>query len=68
MLVQCAEPIEKVRSLGEAALASEEGRIALGLHERLMAELAAHEEAIVKDWHSVIAETSDQRLRQPLLR
>ena len=68
MLAQIAEPVEKVRSLGEVALATEDGRTALGLHERLMAELAAHEEVVVKDWHSVMAETSDQKLRQPLLR
>ena len=63
-----AEPVEKVRSLGEAALATEDGRTALGLYERLMTDLTAHEEAIVKDWHSVMAETSDEKLRQPLLR
>ena len=60
--------MEKVRGLGEAALSSEDGRAALSLHERLSADLAAHEDAIVKEWHGVMAHTSDQTLKLPLLR
>lgn len=63
-----AEPMEKVKGLGEAALSSEDGHAALGLHERLSADLAAHENAKVKEWHGVMAETSDQKLKLPLLR
>ena len=67
--IRCpAEPMDKVRALGEAALASEDGRTALALHERLSDELAAHEAATVQEWHGIMAETSDQKLKQPLLR
>ena len=65
---RAAEPMDKVRALGEAALASEDGRTALALHERLSNELAAHEAATVQEWHGVMAQTSDQKLKQPLLR
>lgn len=60
--------MEKVRGLGQAALSSEDGRAALSLHERLSADLAAYEDAMVKEWHGVMAETSDQKLKLPLLR
>ena len=60
--------MEKVRGLGEAALSSEDGRAALSLYERLSADLAAHEDAIVRDWHVVMADTSEQKLKLPLLR
>ena len=60
--------MEKVKGLGQAALSSEDGRAALSLHERLSADLAAHEDATVKEWHGVMAETSDQKLKLPLLR
>ena len=60
--------MEKVKGLGEAALTSEDGRTALSLHGRLSAELAAHEDATVKEWHGVMEQTSDQKLKLPLLR
>jgi len=60
--------MEKVKGLGEAALTSEDGRTALSLHGRLIAELAAHEDAIVNEWHGVMEQTSDQKLKLPLLR
>ena len=60
--------MDKVRGLGEAALSSEDGRAALSLHERLSADLAAYEAATVKGWHGVMADTSDQKLKLPLLR
>ena len=61
------EPMENVRALGEAVLASEEGRIALSMHDHLTTELAAHEATIVKEWHGVMATASEQNLKQPLI-
>ena len=60
--------MEKVKGLGEAALSSEDGRAALSLHECLSADLAAYEDAKVKEWHGIMAETSDQKLKLPLIR
>ena len=63
-----ADPMERIKALGKAALDSEEGRAAAGLHSALMAELAAYEASVVEDWCCLLSDTSDQKLKQPLLR
>ena len=63
-----AEPMQKAAALGMAALQTEEGRRASANYERLMADLAAHEAATFADWCQLLSETSDQKLKQPLLR
>ena len=62
------DPMERIKALGKAVLDSEEGRLAAGLHATLMAELAAYEASVVEDWCRLLADTSDQKLKQPLLR
>lgn len=51
-----------------AALQTEEGRRASSDYERLMADLAAHEAATFAEWCQLLSETSEQKLKQPLLR
>ena len=50
-----------------AVVESEEGREVTGLYERLSARLAAHEADTVAAWCQQLLETSDQKLKQPLL-
>lgn len=60
--------MEKAKALGRKALQTEEGQRASEHFERLMAELAEYEAATVADWCQLLSETSDQKLKQPLLR
>ncbi len=60
--------MEKAKALGKAALNTEEGRRASENYTKLMAELAAYEAATVADWCQLLSDTSDQKLKQPLLR
>ena len=50
-----------------AILQSEEGREVAALHERVSARLAAFELDTVAAWTRQLLETSDQKLKQPLL-
>ena len=60
--------MERVKGLGRAALETEEGRNAVALHSQLSDDLAAFEAATLADWCRLLAATSDQKLKQPLLK
>ena len=62
-----AGPMERVRGMRRAVVESEEGKEVTGLYERLSARLAAHEADTVAAWCHQLLETSDQKLKQPLL-
>lgn len=62
-----AGPMERVRGMRRAVVESEEGKEVTGLYERLAARLAAHEADTVAAWCHQLLETSDQKLKQPLL-
>jgi len=60
-------PMERVRGMRRAVVESEEGREVAALYERVHGRLAAHEAETVAAWTRQLLETSDQKLKQPLL-
>ncbi|KAK9843805.1 hypothetical protein WJX81_007069 [Elliptochloris bilobata] len=60
-------PMERVRGMRRAVVESDEGREVTALYERLSARLAAFELDTVAAWTRQLLETSDQKLKQPLL-
>ncbi len=60
--------MDRIKALGRTPLETEEGRQAVQLHAVLMADLAAYETSVVEDWCCLLSDTSDQKLKLPLLR
>eukprot|EP00884_Botryococcus_braunii_P022565 jgi/Botrbrau1/8993/Bobra.0148s0096.1 len=61
-------PMERVRGLGVRILSSEVGRNVVQAFERLIQELTDYQRRVLDDWCTLVSQTSDLKLKQPLLR
>ncbi|KAK9808985.1 hypothetical protein WJX72_007373 [[Myrmecia] bisecta] len=62
-----AGPMEKLRGVNKLVLETEEAKEIQRLYDTLTAAMDEYEKGVVDDWCKLISETSDQKLKQPLL-
>jgi Dynein heavy chain, N-terminal region 1 len=60
--------MERIRGLGVRVLSSDVGRQVVQAFDSLIQELTAYERRVLDDWCRLVSQTSDQKLKQPLLR